>query len=248
LPGSLDGGARLGRATVGISNRPERPLRPAWRERVGTVSNKTSSADRLRQIADEIRGLPEAMASIPGNIADVGGALVAEAIDLGAFDGPEHVRLRLLVRRARESYPDHWHGAAFSEAMTCLAPGVPWNAMWNASESVCELIAGAVVASQPNTGGAKRWSKRLNRASTAGLLILASLQRHHRYGTGDPNYSPLDVTELAAMALGAAERKGTVSKFFKKHFGDYERYVEACDFRSIIGDLQKIDVRSKRSP
>jgi hypothetical protein len=104
------------------------------------------TATRLRQIAYAVRSLPQAFRALaPKDLAESCGSLVKEAIDLGALSAPEHVKLRLLVRRQTETYPDGWRFGVFAEAVTCITPDLEkQRGLIGAAEPACEKIADTI--------------------------------------------------------------------------------------------------------
>jgi hypothetical protein len=93
--------------------------------------------------------VPETLPFDAGAQYEVAGALLVEALDLGAFAGSEHARFRLLVRHQRERYAENasWKSGVFAEAVTCLLPDLPWNDRWSAD--VFARLADAVHQQQP---------------------------------------------------------------------------------------------------
>lgn len=111
-----------------------------------TVGRSSRPAVRPRQIAEEVRSLPSALEPfMPADVSRVGGALLGEAIGLGAFAGSEHTRLRLLVQNARLRFPNDWQDTAFSEAINCLAPDLMEKiGPVGAIAPACQVIADAI--------------------------------------------------------------------------------------------------------
>ncbi len=104
---------------------------------------KTSSpVDRLRQIADEIRTLPQIAEKLGHSDAVcTGGALIDEAIKLGAFAGPEYATLRSLILRAKTAYPDDWYWVVWDETTIHFTKKVM---ICNSWDKVCPLISDAI--------------------------------------------------------------------------------------------------------
>jgi len=117
----------------------------------------TSNAERLRQIAEEIRGLPKAFETFSNHeyeVAVAAGGLISEAIDLGAFTGPRYIKLRLLIQRQKERSSQDWDRqfGAWLEAITCLVGGTGTGCRdeW---ELACGPIADAVEAEADRVDG-----------------------------------------------------------------------------------------------
>ena len=134
---------------------------------------ETSPAQRLRQIADEIRCLPEAFKQwLPGEIAIRASELFDEAVGLGAFADTEFARLRALVARQKTSGEKYWQTGAWNETVYCLAPALmkehgvvdciapacgPIADIIDAEAAKLEVAAGEGPWSRPDTP--TRWGK-----------------------------------------------------------------------------------------
>ena len=118
-------------------------------------SQHKAKMQRLQEIADEIKQLPDTYKNIPlglrGELADAGGQLIAEAIALGAFSGSEHAKLRLLIDRQKRKIPSDWRGGAWEEAVACLTTG--YTGEMSAWAPACIPIAKAVASEAENLAG-----------------------------------------------------------------------------------------------
>jgi hypothetical protein len=93
------------------------------------MDGKTIS--RLGQIEQEIRALPGTIGPnsffCQFDLAAMAGSLIAETIDLGLFNDPDHAKLRSLVAYAK-SKGGNWQVGAWDEAVHCLTPKHDWEA------------------------------------------------------------------------------------------------------------------------
>ena len=90
--------------------------------------SEPNPATRIREIAENIRGLPEALRGIPyfkHTVATRAAQLLLEAIERGAFGALEFIRLRELIQREKNSDWDDWLFGAWLEAIYCLVPELP---------------------------------------------------------------------------------------------------------------------------
>jgi len=97
-------------------------------------------ARQLRQIAGDIRALPEALKFSPGDVSRQAARLLDAAMAIGAFSGPEYARLRILTRRAKDSGP-RWESAFWMEATACLTPELHHLGPVGRCAPACEPIA-----------------------------------------------------------------------------------------------------------
>lgn len=123
----------------------------------------TASLERLRQIARELRVLPETFRILPDDsdvlgeatdanekfdcqsLAIAGGELLAKAIRRGAFAGAEYDELRVLLRHTKNRQPNAWKSPFFSLAVYHLVPHLQdaGRASWR---EICNTIADALEA------------------------------------------------------------------------------------------------------
>lgn len=120
------------------------------------ATSSLPAVDRLRQIAEEIRKVPEACKDLmPAELAGYAGSLFYEAITLGVFQGPKYVKLHVLIKR-QLNRGDQKSGSVLDremgiwvEACNCLVPlkdihyYKDWGKLWDAC---CEPIADLIDA------------------------------------------------------------------------------------------------------
>ncbi|NLF07616.1 MAG: hypothetical protein GX594_06510 [Pirellulaceae bacterium] len=121
--------------------------------------------ERLKQIADKIRSLPSAFRIYPdtdesgeseekaisSSGCSVGGNLLGQAIELGAFSGPEYYEFQLQCQDVKSRNPDSWETSIFGLAMCRFTPALkdaglgnePVGATWR---ECCDSIADALQA------------------------------------------------------------------------------------------------------
>lgn len=125
----------------------------------------SSNLPRLRQIAREIRSAPESFAGFgpeaTSRITDFVASALQEAIRLGAFAGPDHDKLRALIRNQENYGYSGWRlfSGIFAEAVTCLCPDLkePGPKVM-AGARACAPIADALeedIAAAARSGGGK---------------------------------------------------------------------------------------------
>jgi hypothetical protein len=106
------------------------------------------SLARLKQIADEIRSLPDEHGGHASFVLQTGGALIVKAIKLGAFSGKEHAGFRAKVinarRDAKQTSPKSWRNWVFNVAANHFAPRL--FAKRDGVQLVCGPIADALEA------------------------------------------------------------------------------------------------------
>ena len=78
-----------------------------------------------------------------GQQADAGGQYIDEAISRGAFSGPAHVRLIVLIDRQKARYPRDWKHGVWNETVYFLCKNLR---PFDVSPSTCERIADAIEA------------------------------------------------------------------------------------------------------
>lgn len=105
---------------------------------------QSSSCDRLRQIAAQLRILRKD--DTPLTLGRAGGALILEAIDLGAF--ADHAGLSLPIRWQRENAPlsPPWDlkCGVWEETVTVLVPMMPGENQLAFFQRACSLVADAI--------------------------------------------------------------------------------------------------------
>ena len=110
-----------------------------------------SSSTRIGQIADEIRALPSSLSfgNVSFEVANAGGRLLWEAIQLGAFQDAEYAKLRILVDRIVAAAKQHesmtWW-AVWSEGIVCLVPQLSNAKVGKREIAACNPIADLVAA------------------------------------------------------------------------------------------------------
>jgi hypothetical protein len=87
-------------------------------------SASCSPADRLRELSEKMRALPEALRAFSAwekEVAQAAARILDEAMGLGALPAREFRKLHILIERVKARSPDDWWNI-WSEAITCLAP------------------------------------------------------------------------------------------------------------------------------
>ncbi len=115
------------------------------------TSGTPEPAERLRKIAQTIRSLQDLRVSL-GERVKLGGGLIIDALDCGAFAGSQHVELRRFVLTYSQ---DHGHGSAWAEMRLQLRRGRelplgqelgPHQRLEQTFKEDCTIIAGAIEA------------------------------------------------------------------------------------------------------
>lgn len=148
--------------------------------------SELSSVGRIREIAETIRALPEIYLRFsPSDFAEAADQLLAEAVDLGAFGGHDHLGLREKIRFIKTSsgYPDDLtrQQDMWLVSIECLAPEIterygPVVAIELALEPIADLIeaeaAKLAERTQPEAGEVEAGKKRKLQWLADALLLV----------------------------------------------------------------------------
>lgn len=195
-----------------------------------------SSINRLRQIAIEIRALPEAFKMFsPKDLADVAGHLVNEAMELGAFSTPEYAGLRGLIYRQKMQFKTDWQHGVWLEAITFFTRGLSDSlGPVGAIAPACGPIADMIEAEALKTVAVVQRIREIKEApSILDAVKKEELLKTQAQPTGTVTISPTRKRFRVALSFPGDRREflNQVADNLAKSFGKeqilYDRYHEA---------------------